>query len=126
MSKYIIIEHIFGGSQLAKRQEDGTYQAVDLNAKATLISLLEEIANDGSVSEEKSLENKPELTLDERQAELEALGYYFDPADAEYADDYVMHRDVNLTDEYGTTVFCRAGTREVAISGAEEHYNGTI
>lgn len=122
MSKYIIIEHIFGGSQLAKRQEDGTYQAVDLNDKATLLSLLEEIANDGSVSEEKGVE----LTLDERQAELEALGYYFDPADAEYADDYLMHRDVNLTDEYGTTVFCRAGTREAAISGAEEHYNGTI
>lgn len=118
MSKYIIID-FEDTAGLAERQEDGTYSPVPLNNKTALLALLEEIANDGSVREAGV---RTELTLNDRQAALEKLGYEFDPADT--IADITVHRDIYS--EAGATVVCGPYTRTEAIELAEERNNGRI
>lgn len=122
MSKYIIID-FEGTAGLAERQEDGTYTPIPLTNKTALLTLLAEIANDGSVSEaEANTESKTELTLDQRQAALEKLGYEFDSNDA--TDDIAVHRDIFDDDEY--PVVCGHYTRTEAIELVEEYNNGNL
>lgn len=117
MSKYIIIDDGYTAT-LGERQEDGSYKTLNLSEKGALVRLLEEIANDGSVSEGEAAEP----TLKERQEALEKLGYVFDAADT--IADIAVHRDIDRADEYG--IVCGVYTRTEAIELAEEHSNGRI
>ena len=116
MSKYIIID-FEGTAGLAERQEDGTYAPVRLTEKAALVALLTEFANNGSLVASEPAER----TLDQRQADLEALGYVFDSGDT--AEDIYSHRDVWFEDDY---VLCGYYSRTEALEEVEEHNNGRI
>ena len=125
MSKYIIIDDGYNAT-LGERQEDGSYKTLNLSEKGALVRILEEIANDGSVSEADPAAG---LTLAGRIQRLREAGYGFssdildDPDNNKHRDSWVGDSD----DGYdGFWSFCNNATLEEVIEATEEHNNGRI